>query len=355
MIDFTYPDINDALTVELIRSEYNGAYWGASERRLLTVAKEYISMAFGKDLKSLKHLDLGCGGGRLIPEFAALEGSVTALEPDLTRLEKARELVTGIGLDNVALFNEYSSTFLNKFPESIFDTVLCSHIFQHISHDTAAGILRDLHRMTTEDSVILITTTFADGEENRYTKEYFTDGARVSEPTDRQGFEAAMGCIGTLPVCSFARPYMEQLLKDNGFETVHFGAYHFDDETDALNDAANTLDPARLPHARDAYYIVRKKLPKVSGKVTFSHFFYAEDGVINETLLKADYEDRMTEDQLAVKRDFDICEGFLYGGGLHFEANRYYCGDRKVRVHAHGETFEAAHAHAVITVYPKEA
>ena len=355
MTDFTYPDVNDALTVELIDSSFNSRYWEESERNVLNYAKEYMAGSFDRELKKLSHLDLGCGEGRLIPEFAEMEASVTGLDPDSVRLERAKETVSEKELKNVLLFNDYSSSFLEKFPETCFDTVLCSHIFQHISHDITAGILEDLGKMTSEDSVIIITTTFAAGEENIYSKEYFSEGKRVSEITDISGFEEAMGNVGTLPVCRFSRSYFEKLLKEKGFETVYFAAYHFEDADEASQDRQLNQSQENLSKARDAFYIVKKSLPKVSGKVTFCQYFFESDGVIDQQLLEEKYENSMTEDRLAVKKDFDICEGFLYGGGLHFQTHRYYTGDMNVKVHAHDEILTADHAHAIVSIYPQEA
>ncbi len=80
MAEFRYADKGDRLTDKLISQNYDGAYWGRSETRLLEEARAYISRKFGhENLKKLQMLDLGCGMGRLIPEFAAQYAFVTGL------------------------------------------------------------------------------------------------------------------------------------------------------------------------------------------------------------------------------------------------------------------------------------
>ena len=165
MSDFQYADHDDKLTDALITQNFDGAYWARGEARLLEAARAYISRKFGhEEQKKLRMLDLGCGMGRLIPDFAALYGSVLGLEPDAERSGQARDFLEHLGVKNAEVFHGSLEEYLWEQKEApVFDVVLCSHVFQHISHETVFSILRDLGRCTGEKTVFLFTTTYTWG------------------------------------------------------------------------------------------------------------------------------------------------------------------------------------------------
>ncbi|MCR4894003.1 MAG: class I SAM-dependent methyltransferase [Eubacteriales bacterium] len=352
MSEFKYPDENDRLTNELITREYDGAYWEGSEELVLSRAEEFLLETYGRDaLSKMDLLDLGCGTGRLIPRFAALFHSVVGIEPDSGRCAQAGQLIREKGIGNAQVLNTDSGQYLKDNPSRRFGAILCSHVFQHISHDITIGILRDMEDLASDDAAFIITTTFVSGDDNEYSTESFTDGSRVSRITDYRGFMEAMGKQGTLPVCRFSRGWMEKLLKGFGLCPEYFRAFHFEGEHDPASDEGNNLDPEKLGKARDAAYFCRRSLEagsagdgRISGKVCYMQF-YSYDG--NKTDLSPFLS--ITEDEAAkaLRADFDTVEGFLYGAGLHFPCERRFIPDLGLSL----EGVPIASSHAVMTVY----
>ena len=360
MSDFHYADRGDKLTDALISENFDGAYWERSETRLLEQARAYISRKFGHEAqKKLRMLDLGCGMGRLIPDFAALYGSVLGLEPDEERSAQARDYLAYMGVKNAEVFHGSLEDYLAERQEApVFDVVLCSHVFQHISHDTVSSILRDLGRCTGEQTVFIFTTTYTWGEENDYTAEEFREGERVSSVIDHAGFEAAVRAGTSLPVCRFARPWLEKELGRFGLTVRDFSCYHFFGEHNAENDPMNTGDPEKRKLARDAFYLCErgggeKALSGESlaeGKITFLQYYYLKDGEKDLKGLPPEHtKDNVGPYGSKVLEDLGISQGFLYGAGLHFPAKRYVTED--LGLSREGLPIRASHA--ILSVYPK--
>jgi len=361
---FHYADQGDVLTDQLIQREYDPDYWGRSEDAVLDRAVAAIRARFGEErMQSLRLLDLGCGEGRLIPRFAALLGSVTALEPDPERCAGAAGLVRKESLENAEVLNLTGGEYRQKRPGERFDVVLCSHVFQHIGFETFAGILEDIRAMANPGALFLFTTTFTAGTENVYTAEFLSEGERKVIRTDAEGFAAAVELPDVLAVCMFAKPWMERFLEKAGYGVRDFQAYHFAGETDAARDAENSA----LERARDAFYLceltaaqdTEKDAPeggalrplcgpdRASGKVCFLHFFYVK----GEHRLKQGINVAKGNDphEREVRHGFETAEGFLYGGGLHFQTERCFFADVSVRA----EGIPICESHAVLSVYPE--
>jgi len=360
MSDFHYADQGDALTGDLISQNYDERYWARSEARLLEAARAYLSRCFGDSLKDRKMLDLGCGMGRLIPEFAAVCGHVTGLEPDLERCGEAADLIQSTGTENADVWNGNLEDYLEKAEGGPrFDIVLCSHIFQHISHSTVSGILRNLKQATGENAVFIFTTTFTEGSENEYTVEEFRDGVRVSGVTDEAGFEQAVKEGNRLPVCRFARPWMESLLAGHGLSVEDFCCYHFYGQSNEENDRLWTQDPEKRSLARDAYYLCRWKIPEkeitcetlASGKVAYMQYYYLPAGSCTlDTLPQEDRAQDCTGYRRKVLEDLETSRSFLYGAGLHFPARRYLPEFPDLYLKSH--SVPILHSHVMLSVYP---
>ncbi len=363
MAEFKYSDGGDKLTAQLIGEEFDGAYWGRSEERVLRRAKDYLRERFGQDrLKTLSMLDLGCGMGRLIPEFAVLVGSVTGLEPDAERCAMAQRFLHSRGVQNARAVNADLGAYLASQSETPrFDVVLCSHIFQHFSHATFRGILEDLRRCTGPETVFIFTTTFTQAGENLYTYERFENGARAVTATDLAGFEKAVAEPDTLAVCLFSKSWMTDFLKDAGLQVKEFAAYHFQGEHDAEKDPACNADPEKLLLARDAFYICLPfdapppgpHVPLAAGKLSFMQF-YSLKGELDAALHKleeAEAAQEQSERLQRIQKDFATAEDFLYGNKLHFPARRFFFTGYRVRL---GDIPIAA-SHVVVSVYAESA
>ncbi len=351
MSDFKYPDENDVLTAALIEEQFDGEYWGKSEDCVLMRAEEYLLKRYGEErLSTMTLLDLGCGMGRLIPRFARLFGRVVGLEPDADRCAGAEELIRQQRISNAVAVNTDCTAYLHDNPGARFDVVLCSHIFQHISHELFIQILRDLESCTGADADFIFTTTYIHREENEYSKEYFEDGRRQMRVIDYAEFLNVMGKPGILPVCRFSRSWMEKLLAGFGYETELFAAYHFADAHDSERDEDRNKNPEELRKARDAFYICRKARTEqnddsVAGKICYMQFFNLEGKKPDLSILNAVREDEQAK---TIRADFDTAEGFLYGGGLHFPAKRHFF----TNVNLHLDRVAISDSHVVISVYP---
>jgi len=366
MSNFKYSDAGDKLTEELIAGSFDGAYWGRSEAGVLSSAKELLARRFGPErLKGARLLDLGCGMGRLIPEFAALVGDVTGLEPDEERCAAARALLAAEDVQNArALPCTLGEYLAQAETPPRFDAVLCSHIFQHFSHDTFRGILRDLRRCTGQDTVFIFTTTYTHREENLYSAEFFENGRRVSRETDLPGFEQAVRDDNVLAVCRFSRPWLTAFFRENGLTVADFCCYHFQDEHDESRDRANTEDPEKRPLARDALYLCLpgpcwteaafpgQETLTAAGKVCFMRYYFCKSDRPDIRPLEAlDAAQAASDRRARVQADFATAEGFLYGAGLHFPARRCVLSEVSVRL----DGVPISDSHAIVTAYPESA
>ncbi len=368
MSEFKYADRNDELTGSLISQNYDPAYWARSEERVLNAAKAYVSEKFGfEGQKALRMLDLGCGMGRLIPGFAAKYREVVGLEPDGERCRLAGEFLAGAKVSNASVWQGSLGEYLERVDhEPGFNVVLCSHIFQHISHETFFGILEDLKRAAAKRAVLIFTTTFTEGENNEYTTESFQASDRVSAVTDREGFEAAVREGDRLPVCRFARPWLEARLREHGLWVRKFSRYHFFGAHNEENDALWTQDPAKRPLARDAWYLCEwtaeteadQETP-ASGKLAYLQFYSLKEAPeklpeLSERGLQEISEENCGRGDCKVLADFRTAESFLYGSGLHFPAKRYLVTkyrDLKL-ADREGRGIPIDSSHVLLTLYP---
>ncbi len=357
MSDFTYSDRGDELTRQLIEEEYDSAYWEESENKVLDKAIEYAKQKYGEDmLPYLSVLDLGCGCGRLMPRFAALCSSVTGLEPDRERCDEAMSLILEKDLENATALCMTLEEYVKAFPGQMFDIVLCSHVFQHMKHETACSILEGLKQVIGPDSLCLFTTTYTDGRVNRYTEEFLTDGQRTSLDIDQKGFDLAVDDDGKLAVCMFSRPWIERFFASCGLKVKQFQAYHFSGERTAEDDAAASSDPAQLAFARDAFYLcepaegtlLRQSCgpETASAKVCYMQYYYVDvrDSINTSRIRKLQNEE--SDDVALIRDSFATAESFLHGSNLHFNALRHF---RSVEVRA--DRVDIADSHLIITFY----
>ena len=358
MSNFRYSDKGDVLTQQLIAEGFDSAYWEESEEKVLDRAISYIEKKYGReDLQYRSVLDLGCGTGRLLPRFSMLFSSVTGLEPDEERCDEAMELILDRGLENATALSMDLDEYIREFPNQTFDVVLCSHVFQHMSHETACGILERLREVLTPDSVCIFTTTFTDASRNDYTFEFLQDGDRIVLETDEKGFDEAVRDPDELAVCLFARPWMERFLLSCGLKTADFQAYHFMEETDASQDAASSGDPDKLLFARDALYIceplegtlLRQNCgpSTASGKICMMYYYTLNAAAVMNTSRLSKLQSEETEDTEEVRDAVTAAETFLYGGTLRFPAKRHY---RSVEIRS--EKAAISDSHVIVSLYP---
>lgn len=354
---YTYPDKHDALTVEMINKEYDGAYWAKSEEEFLADALATIDTIEGER----KLLDLGCGLGRLFATFAPHVNKIQALEPDAQRYSEATKAAAAFD-GKVSI--KHGDLSVLKDDTQRFHVVLMSHILQHIKEETIIGMLEDLEAKTEKDALLIVTTTYTDAEKDLYFKEFWADGQRVTEQIDKDGFDAAFDVGEALPVRMFAKESIKKLFDRHGFELAKTQYYHYEDHHDIAEDIfANEANIGE--GARDVLYIFRKKRENnISANISyqFSFSYFKEDRMdhveIQPEILKSRVREAFPncifEDDEAAKdhpffKDVRTAQGFLHGGGLPFQNFRFLFDQYTLKM----DEVEIGKSLAFMTIFPE--
>ncbi|MEO6727104.1 MAG: methyltransferase domain-containing protein, partial [Blastocatellia bacterium] len=93
------------------------------------VAVDLPRLTGGRDLKSLRVLEIGCGAGRMTRHLANLFGEVVGVDVSGEMVRQARQRLAGIG--NAQLY-ETSGVDFAELPDEHFDLVLSAYVFQHV-------------------------------------------------------------------------------------------------------------------------------------------------------------------------------------------------------------------------------
>ena len=252
---YKYPDKNDKLTIELIKSISFGKYWEESERNALEIAASEL-----EELGKRSFLDVGCGLGRLFSFFAPVVSDIFAVEPDSERYYealKSAENITGIPVTVV------NGDIGAAPPDRVFGAVLCSHVIQHITRQNAEKLACEISKRTEKDGVVILTTTYTEGEKDIFTIEYFENSERVSVHVDEDTFNGSFDKPGVLPVRMLSQQSVMSLMESHGFSLVRKWLYHY---------AADMGKCGQLPNdealnlkgdgkgARDVMYIFKKQI-----------------------------------------------------------------------------------------------
>lgn len=94
-------------------------------------------------VRGLRALDIGCGGGFLAEQFAALGCQVTGVDPSPVSIEAARNHAAARGLD---IDYRVGSGEQLPAPDAAFDLVYCCDVLEHVS---------DLDRVISETARVL--------------------------------------------------------------------------------------------------------------------------------------------------------------------------------------------------------
>lgn len=211
---------------------------------------------------------------------------------------------------------------------------------------------------------MIVTTTHVEGAQDTYYKEYWHDGNRMTEITDKDGFEAAFDAGDVLPVHMFTEETVKRIFDRHGFELVHKQYYHYEDHHDIAEDIfANESGIGE--GARDILYMFRKKhAHNISANISyqFSFSYYKEDRIehveiqpdlLKERVRKADASCIFEDDEAAKDhpffRDLKTAQGFLHGGGLPFDNFRFLFDKYKLKM----EEAEIGDSLAFMTIFPE--
>src|SRR5208337_2231820 len=108
-------------------------------RNVLVSAEHFLGNIEGK-----KILEVGCGRGATLLEFAKRGGNVTGLDYSEEALATCRELANRNGMEGRARFVDGDARDL-PFPSESFDFVFSVGLIEHI--EDPSGILAEQHRV----------------------------------------------------------------------------------------------------------------------------------------------------------------------------------------------------------------
>jgi len=255
---YTYPDINDNLTGELISKVSVNNYWDESEKNVL-------KMCFEKMTGQGKHLDLGSGQGRLIGPFLSYSSELVAAEPDPSRCEWSKDEAKKLNEESP----EKKVTVINGDIKAVisdghkdFDSILSSHVIQHIPSKMTEDMLKDACSLLKDNGYLFMTCTYNDTDSDRFTIEVFDEnGKREVKNVDEDSFGEAFGKTNILPVAFYTKKRVIDLIESFGLSLELIYGYHFyfKDYAVTVEDDIRLNEKKDLSHARDVLYIFRKK------------------------------------------------------------------------------------------------
>ena len=260
--DYVYPDVADQLTIAIINKLepfYN--YWQESEKRILF---RIIDVIKSEKREKASLLDAGCGDGRLLLTFAKYVDSIVCVEPDKKRLEIAIGNSKNLGIQEKCSFvNERLEEFRCK---KAFDYIICSHIIQHVSEDSAKIIIAKLSSFLKEDGTLFIMTCHSTLKDDFYVKDFFRTGDIQEENISKEEFEQlAQKGSGALPIHFFTEDNLKRLLAHSGLKVHDTKVFHIlGNEPDMpgtveRDDYINSSNGLKQRYGRDIYLQARRK------------------------------------------------------------------------------------------------
>jgi 2-polyprenyl-6-hydroxyphenyl methylase/3-demethylubiquinone-9 3-methyltransferase len=131
--------------LHLLKTSVNPARAGYFRRLMETVLK--------LDPKGLSALDVGCGGGILAEEFAAMGFRVTGIDPSEPSLATARGHAKARGLE--IEYRQGTGESIS-FSDGAFPVVYCCDVLEHVRELPA--VIREIYRVTKPGGVFFFDT-----------------------------------------------------------------------------------------------------------------------------------------------------------------------------------------------------
>jgi len=100
-------------------------------------------------------LDLGCGGGRYIPQAALQFKKVIGIDFSVSNLETAQSSLSSLGIPNVEFCNSDLGDMLG-FSEAYADFAYSMAVFMHMPNDTKRRALKELHRVLKPEGIAVL-------------------------------------------------------------------------------------------------------------------------------------------------------------------------------------------------------
>lgn len=115
--------------------------------------REVLISRLGRDPQGLRVLDVGCGGGLLSEQFAAMGCEVTGIDRSLPTLAAARQHADASGLP--IRYLEGSAEQL-AFDSGTFDIVCCCDVLEHV--DSPDAVIAEISRVLKPGGVFFFDT-----------------------------------------------------------------------------------------------------------------------------------------------------------------------------------------------------
>ena len=115
--------------------------------------RDVLARQRGTRVRGLRALDVGCGGGFLAEEFAALGCQVTAVDPSQVSIDAARSHAAARGLD---IDYRVGAGERLPFRDSAFDLVYCCDVLEHVSDPDR--VVSETARVLKPDGLYLFDT-----------------------------------------------------------------------------------------------------------------------------------------------------------------------------------------------------
>jgi len=211
-IDFMkyfYPDVDDKLIVSDIKQkEPFPGYWNRSENFALSGI-----ISFLKEHPQQRFIDVGAGEGRLTIAFTPFFREIIFLEPDILRLEKAKNNFFRAGIKNIQI---KQTTLQNSGIESnSCDLILISHVIQHVETSTLSEIFSMAYKILKKDGKIIVTTSHSRRINDYYSKVSMKAGKIKSKIISENDFNnLVMNEDGVLPVHNFTIKSLKNYLSN---------------------------------------------------------------------------------------------------------------------------------------------
>ncbi len=142
-------------TVRLDQSEEEFDATGANEIGNL-ILPELGLLTEGRDPRSLRFLEIGCGIGRMTKHLAAIFGEVHSTDVSGEMIRQARKRLGG--LPNVHL-HETSGVDFAALPDDYFDIAFSAFVFQHVpDKEVIRSNIRDAYRVVKSGGILRLHT-----------------------------------------------------------------------------------------------------------------------------------------------------------------------------------------------------
>ena len=223
---YSYPDKSNALTVQFIKTKqpYEG-YWKKSEKFVLEQMKKIIK-TFTRSKIDTCFMDVGCGTGRLLPEFQSYFDKIVAIDPDEDSLKIAKERVEKFGISKKVIFQ--NSTIENiDWKNGSVDVILCSHVLQHVHTEILTNILNKFQKLIKINGLIFILTSQSIDNYDFFTKMYLDKREVSEERIEKNEFNSLIrNESNILPIHFFSRKNLLQMLRSYQFEVIDSKSFH---------------------------------------------------------------------------------------------------------------------------------